>query len=284
MRHFRSLIRTNIMARTTFSFLFFLLVYPVNSYPDQSTIFNGGWLIEKTGGHIPGNIILRDEKGAAVNLKDLVDKPAILTLVYYHCSHICPQVLGSLAEAVPKLELVPGKDYKLITISFDPEDTPETAMEAKNNYITAINRPFLPEGWKFLVGDEKNIQKITRAVGFTYQNNMHGFIHPSVLITLSPGGKICGYIHVSKYEYGTAYPVTFSPYDLDAALRYASQGKTVTGVATPVLFCFPHEPPQKAKFFSILGISGWATLLLLTALFFYLHFTKGKRSEKKNDG
>jgi protein SCO1/2 len=284
MQNLTSFVGTGKMAGFKFILFFFILLFSMSSAcADQGAIFDETWLTEKTGEYIPSDITLRDETGTAVNLRDLLDKPAIISLVYYHCIHICPQVLGGLAEAIPKLELSPGRDYKLITISFDPEDTPGTAREAKKNYVTAVDRPFPPDAWKFLVGDERNIRKITTAAGFTYQKDVHGFIHPSVLIILSSAGKISGYIHVSKYEYGTAYPVTFAPYDLDSALKSASNGKTFSVATTPVLFCFPHEPPEQAEFFSILGISGWATLLLLASLFIYLRFTKGKRSGQKND-
>jgi protein SCO1 len=265
------------MTKFRLYFLFLLFLYPVSYiYPAQGGFHHEKWLSERTREQIPGNITLRDESGATVNLKDLIKKPTILVLVYYHCSHICPQVLGGLAEAVPKLELIPGKDYELITISFDPEDNPETARETKKNYIAAINKPFPPEAWKFLIGDEENIRKITEAVGFTYQKDMHGFIHPSVLITLSPEGKISGYMHVSKYEYGTAYPVTFSPYDLDTALKYAAQGKAAAEVTTPLLFCFPHEPPGQQKYFDFLAATGFATLIGMVALFAYLKATTKK--------
>jgi protein SCO1/2 len=271
------------MTRVKCFFLFFLLVYPLNSaHPAQGAFYDERWLSERTGEYIPGDIALRDENGVPVNLKSLINKPAILTLVYYRCSHVCPQVLGGLAGAIPKLRLTPGKDYKLITISFDPEDTSETARGTKNNYITAINKPFPPDAWKFLVGNKENIRKITNAVGFAFQQDMHGFVHPSVLIILSPEGKISGYLHVSKYVYGTAYPVTFSPYDLDTELKYASQGKIVTGVTTPLLFCFPHEPTGQQKFFDFLSVTGIATLVLMIMLFVYLKATT--KSTDKRDG
>ena len=82
---------------------------------------------EKTGQTIPADITLYDENGAEVRLGDLLGKPAILTLVYYTCDRICPQMLAGLAQVLPQLSLTPDKQYRVLTVSFDETDTPEIA-------------------------------------------------------------------------------------------------------------------------------------------------------------
>jgi protein SCO1/2 len=248
------------------------------AHADQQSADGGDWLNERLGSTIPGNIILRDESGADVRLKDLIDKPVVLILVYYHCSHICPQMLFGLAETLSGLDLVPGRDYRAITLSFDDSDTPLDARTQKINYIKAINRPFPEDSWKFLTGDRDNIEKVSRAAGIRYEQVMHGFIHPEVLIFVSPGRKITRYLHVSTSAYGLQYPVTFSNVEFTGALMDASKGIVGSPVRTTPLLCFPREPEQQERFFHLLSVMGVITLLLLLALFIYLNVTSRKSS------
>jgi len=259
--------------------LFFVLALSPLCYAevDQHGADGGGWLNERLGFTIPDDIVLHDEIGTEVKLGDLIDRPAILTLVYYHCSHICPQMLFGLAGALSRLDLVPGRDYRVITLSFDDDDTRLDARTQKINYIKAIDRPF-PEGsWKFLTGDRNNIEKVARAVGIKYKKVMHGFIHPEILIFVSPERKITKYLHVSTSSYGVQYPVIFSTLEFVGALADASRGAVGDHIKRTPLLCFPHEPEQQERFFHLLSILGAITLLLLLALFIYLN-AAGRKS------
>jgi protein SCO1/2 len=225
---------------------------------------------EKLGQVLPPGIVFHDENGAEVKVGSLFGKPVILTLVYYTCEHICPLMLGGLAQALPRLVMTPGKDYRLITVSFDATDTPQIAGDIKKNYIKASGSLSAEEGWTFLVGDQKNIDQLTKAVGFTYRKDVHGFNHPVALIFLSPAGKISQYLQVTKYGYGAEYPITFSSFDLNMALTEAAQGKSVTGLKKALLYCFSHEPPGQSKFFNFIALVGLVTLLAMAAFFAYL--------------
>ena len=229
---------------------------------------------EKTGQTIPSDITLYDENGAEVRLGDLLGRPVILNFVYYTCDRICPQMLAGLAQVLPQLSLVPGKQFRVLTVSFDETDTPEIAHSKKNNYMMAIDRPFPENAWRFLTGRKASIDRLTEATGFKYRRDSHGFIHPVVLVILSPQGKITRYMQVTKYQYGQAYPITFSPFDLDVALTEAAQGKTITGVQKAILYCFAHEPTGLGKFFGILSIVGVITLVIMAAFFLYLKMTE----------
>ena len=270
----------SLLERTCVACLFVVLFLSSLCYAhaDQHTADGGDWLNEKLGFTIPDNIILNDESGAEVRLKDLIDKSAILTLVYYHCSHICPQMLFGLSGALSRLDLVPGRDYRVITLSFDNSDTPLDARTQKINYIKAINKTFPEDSWKFLTGDRDNIEKVSRAVGIRYEKVMHGFIHPEVLIFVSPERKITRYLHVSTSSYGLQYPVMFSTVEFTGALIDASKGIVSDHIKTTPLLCFPHEPEQQERFFHLLSILGAITLLLLLALFIYLKATTKKSS------
>ncbi len=56
-----------------------------------------------------------------------------MSLVYYHCPGICSPILTNLAKVIDEAKVEPGKDYQVLTISFDPRETPELAkkMEKK---------------------------------------------------------------------------------------------------------------------------------------------------------
>lgn len=225
---------------------------------------------EKTGQSLPGDLAFRDENGADIRLRGLLGKPAILTLVYYTCEHICPLMLGGLAQALPRLDVVAGRDYRVITVSFDETDTPKIAQDIKKNYIKAAGPAFPAEGWKFLTADRGNIQKLTQAVGFRFRKEIHGFNHPVVLIFLSPEGKISKYLQVTKYQYGAEYPITFSSFDLNVSLAEAAQGKAVTEFQRAILYCFSHEPPGQSKFFAFIAVVGLVTLAAMAGFFIYL--------------
>lgn len=234
-------------------------------------------IVEKTGSRIPLDISFRNENGSIEKLSDIIRKPTILTLVYFTCDHICPQMLGGLASALADVKLKPGKDYQLITISFDDRDDPSVAKEKKVNYIKATGIPFPEEAWKFLTGSGESIRRITEAFGFHYRRESHGFIHPEVLVFLSPGGKITGYHYVSKYQYGLEYPVTFSAAELTAGIVNASRGTPAFSIRKTVLYCFPHEPAGQERFFRLLSVTGVVTLLSIAAFFVYLKVT-GRKS------
>lgn len=266
----------NILATTILS------IFLAGPAPGSATASDEIGVYERLGESVPPDLTFLDETGASARLGEIVDKPTLLTVIYYKCSHICPQMLLGISELLVKSELVPGKDYKVITVSFDEKDTPEDARSLKLNYIKAMNKPFPEDAWKFLTGDAENIRKLSDAIGIRYKKVMHGFVHPEVLVFLSPQGRITRYFHVSTSSYGLGYPVMFSAVDFAGAVTDASKGLTGSGIKQTPLLCFPHEPEQQAKFFSVLRTFGAVTLILIMSLFIYLRFAKGKPSGEKN--
>ena len=114
---------------------------------------------EKTGQMIPADLVFYDENGDEVKLGDFYGKPIILTLDYYSCERECPLLLGGLAQALPRLAFQAGRDYRVVTVSFDDTDTPQVARDTKKNYIKAAGSTFPEMGWRFLTGK--------RQVGFS---------------------------------------------------------------------------------------------------------------------
>jgi protein SCO1/2 len=255
-------------------FLLFLMVLPVApSFGHEGTATSATIsLDEKLGTAIPSDIMLRDEDGKPVNLMELADRPLIVAPVYLHCTHVCPMLLNGLADALGKLQFVtPGRDFRVVTLSFDEKETPSLAREKKPNYLAAIGRPFPPESWRFLTGDGANIRKFTDAVGFAFQRDGNDFSHPVVLIVLAPGGKVVRYLE----------GVTFLPFQVTMALNEAAQGKVGSPAGRMLSYCFSYDPLKKSYVFNILKVVGTVVILTVFSFFMYLVATGKKRPEKR---
>ncbi len=271
-------------------FVLLILFFPSEARCHEGTPSDAAGIAEKTGQGVPLDLTFVDEDGVEVKLKDLVNKPTILTLVYYSCSGVCPQMLGALASALGGVKLEPGKDYEVVTISFDKDDTPAIAKEKKVNYIRAVGTSFPADAWKFLTGGEESIGLITKAVGFSFQKESSigtvgfgsrkeskGFIHPTALIFLAPDGKVMKYMYLEQSHYGTLSSLSFSSSEVTVALIDAAKGKVRAGSNNPMRLCFPGISEQQEQFYTLMAIIGTATLLCVTAFFIYLIKT-GKQS------
>jgi protein SCO1/2 len=225
-------------------------------------------LEEKLGSVIPSDISLKDENGSPVNLRSLVDRPTIVAPVYLHCSHVCPLLLTNLAGTLGKLDLMrPGKDFRVIALSFDQQEGPEVAREKKPNFIAAVGRPFPVDAWPFMTGDDRNIRKFTDAVGFKFQRDGEDFSHPVVVIVLAPGGKVV------RYLYGT----TFLPFEITMAVTEAAQGTIGSPTSRVLNYCFSYDPLKKSYVFNILKVVGSVMIVTLVSFFVFLMATGRKR-------
>lgn len=230
-------------------------------------------IAEKLGQVIPLDLTFKNELGKEVVLHDLVTKPTILVFVYHSCSHTCPTLLAGLSEVLSQIEPVPGRDFSILTVSFDETDTPALAAQKKKDYVKAAARDF-PEGsWNFLTGDDVSISRLTAAAGFGFKRAPNGFAHPVSLILLSPQGKI------TRYLYG----VKFLPMDLTLALTEASRGLAVPTVRKLLLYCYSYDPEGRRYVFNILRITGIATLLFIGLFIGWLTLS-GRRRGRRGPG
>ncbi|UCH81490.1 MAG: SCO family protein [Nitrospiraceae bacterium] len=236
-----------------------LLLYPGDSM--QAGVEQQAGIDEKLGQHIPPDLNFVDESSGRVLSKDLFTRPVILSLIYYNCRHICPELLTGLTEALDAMDLEEGKDFSLVTVSFDETDTPELALKTKDNYVTLSKKEYRNEAWKFLTGDKENIMRLTEAAGFRFKREKDRFTHPSSLIILSPEGKI------TRYLYGT----TFLPRDLAMAVYEASEGRSGKSVGRLLLYCFSYDPEGRTYVFNILKVTGTVTILFAITFILYLN-------------
>ena len=50
--------------------------------------------------------------------------------------------------------LCPASDFQIVTVSFDPRETPQLAAAKKKSYVARYGRPGAAEGWHFLTGKQ----------------------------------------------------------------------------------------------------------------------------------
>lgn len=210
--------------------------------------------------------IFTNSEGEKVTLDSVINKPVLLAFVYYECPGICNNTLTELAWVVDRVDLDPGKDFEVLTISIDHEETEKIAANSKENFFTALQREFPIDAWSFLVGDSLTIAKVTQAAGFKFKKFGEEYRHPGGLITISPKGKI------SRYIFGSQ----FNQFDIKMALIDAEAGKTNPTVAKMLQFCFSYDPEGRGYTLNITRIIGSVMLLSVLAIFLVLIVKKRK--------
>jgi protein SCO1/2 len=227
-------------------------------------------IVEKLGQNVPMDIELYDESGNLVQLKSIINKPTIVTFVYFKCPGICSPLLTETAKIVDKMDLELGKDYQILTLSFDHTERPELAQEKKDNYLTEIKKTVNPNGWRFLTGDSVNIHRFTDAAGFYFAKSGKDWIHAATLIAVSPEGK------VTRYLYG----IHQLPLDVKLAVMEASEGKASPTISKVLNFCYAYDPEGKHYTFNVVRVSG-VVIVGLLALFMFVFVVRPK---KKGEG
>jgi protein SCO1/2 len=231
-------------------------------YPeDTPALFDSVGLSERLGETVPLGLTFMDEAGRAVSLKDLVDGPTLLQLVFYHCPQACNMMMASLASVLHGVTFEPGKEYGVVTVSFDHEETFRMAAETKRNYLKMVKGDFPGDQWRFLTGAVPEIQGLTRAVGFRFkQVGQHNFVHPNVLVVLGGDGTII------RYLYGLEY----LPFDVSMALTEATRGTPGISIKKLMTYCFDYDPEHKTYVFKTFQVSALAILAMVGGFLVFL--------------
>jgi protein SCO1 len=215
-------------------------------------------IVERLDEYIPEDVVIIDVDGNPVEFYSLLDKPTILALVYYRCPGICSPFTEGISDVISRSDLILGKDFQIITVSFDPREGPELARTNRNNYHHLIKKDFDPYGWQFFVADSANIRKLTEAVGFKYKRTGFDFLHTAAMIFIADDGKITRYLH------GTY----FLTIDLKMAVVETAQGKSGPSFSRVLAFCYSFDPAGQQYVLNITKIAG--TLILFFALVIFL--------------
>lgn len=241
----------------------FMIFFGLNSsgqkvFDDQTKDPEIG-IVEHLEDFLPTDIYLINEDSQRVVLTDLIDKPTIINFVYFRCPGICSPLMEGLAKVMDESDLVPGIDYQVLTISFDPSETIDLGIRKKGNYLNLVNKKeAISKGWKFFVSDSASIVKGTNAVGFKYKKMGNDFTHAASVMVVSPQGKITRYLN----------GINFLPFEFKMAIIEASKGMSSPTINKIMQFCFSYDPIGQAYVLNVTKISG--TLILFIAMLFFL--------------
>jgi protein SCO1/2 len=214
---------------------------------------------QRLGETLPLDVTLRDDAGREVRLRDYFGrKPVALSLVYFDCPMLCTVSLNGLLSALEVVSFLPGREFELLTISFDPKEGPELAAHKKKGYLGRLKRPGAEAGWHFLTGDADALDRITRAVGFRYawDGETRQFAHPAGLVILTPEGRIARYL----------YGIEYAPKDLRLALVESAEGKISSPLDQLLLYCYQYNPVTGrygATIMTVLRLAAGLTVLAL---------------------
>jgi protein SCO1/2 len=195
---------------------------------------------EHLGARLDRSLSFKDTEGREVRLGDVFtgDRPVLLVLAYYHCPMLCGLVLRGAARGLSDLGWTPGREYRVLTVSFDPRDTTEAGREKRQSTLTGLARPLASPGeWPFLTGDEASIRSLADTLGFrfAYDPRVDAYAHPAAIFALTPDGR------VSRYLYGVEFPAR----DLRLALTEAGEGRTGSLVDRVLLTCYRFDPASR---------------------------------------
>jgi protein SCO1 len=217
---------------------------------------------QRLGDTVPLDAAFRDETGRTVRLGDYFgSRPVVLSLAYYECPMLCTVTLNGLASALDVLTFEPGREFEVVTVSFEPKETPALAAAKKAAYLRRYRRPGADKAWHFLTGDAESIRRLTQAVGFRYawDETTKQYAHASGVMVLTSDGRLARYL----------YGVEYAPKDLRFAIYEAAQGKILSPVNQLLLYCYHYDPDQGrygTTVMRILRVAGVLTVVGLGAM------------------
>lgn len=195
----------------------------------------GVGITQRLNDAIPLGLVFRNSQGKTVRLANYFGrKPVILSLVYYTCPMLCPLEEDGLLQSLKVMRFTAGKQFNVVTVSFNPRDTPQIAARKRKLYLSEYGRQAAAHGWFFLTGSRASITALTQAVGFHYRYDpqTRAFAHAVAIMVLTPQGRLAQYFYGIRYAAG----------NLRLALVEASQGKIGSPVDQMILFCYRYNP------------------------------------------
>ncbi|MBX3222981.1 MAG: SCO family protein [Labilithrix sp.] len=237
---------------------------------------------EHLDGPLPLDAAFRDHTGAPVTLRKYFDgkRPVVLQFAYHTCPVVCGMITNNLAAGLKGVPWTIGKEYDVVTISIDPNESLEKTVAKRTGILAEYGRDHTRErgGWHFLSGDAAAIEAVTKAAGFEYQydERQKQWGHPSVVFVVKPNGRM------ARYLYGLEFPSA----DLRLGLLEASEGRHITTVEQLILYCY-HYDPQGGKYVlvaqRVMQVGGGAVALVLFG-FLGLFWSRELMKKKNTSG
>jgi protein SCO1/2 len=199
---------------------------------------------DRAGAQVPRDVKLEGSDGRTFVLGEYMDgeKPLVLVLAYYGCPMLCSLVLNGTTDALKSVDAVPGRDYRLLVVSFDPRDTSDVAKEKREAYVEALGlgagakalegEPLM--AFEFARGSESEVARLAEAIGFRYRwdEEEQQYAHAAGLFVVTPEGKLSQALTGIKFERD----------DLSSALVEAKKGVWHSPLKSVLLYCFQYDP------------------------------------------
>jgi protein SCO1/2 len=224
------------------AFLISTISYSQNALFDQQMQVG---FVEKQGQYADLSVKLINEEGKTVLLGDVIKKPTILNLVYYNCPGTCSPLMWGISKFVDDMDLKLGQDYQVVTISFDPTENIQLAINKKQNYLNTMKNKEAAKNWQFFVSDSSDIARLTESVGFHYRLVNNQYVHPTGLIALAPDGKI------TRYMRG----IDFLPFDVKITMVEAANGKIGPSINRLLSICYSYDSTGNQFVFNVTKVS-----------------------------
>jgi protein SCO1/2 len=220
-----------------------------------------------------------DERGNQTTLREFVrgDVPLIITPVYYRCPRICGLLFEGVSRLLGELELEPGSQYRVVSVSFNPAENAEVAAKKAVQYRDKMERKGIsPESWAFLTGPESSSFPLMKELGFKFAPDADEFAHSPVIVILTPDGEVSQYYT----------DIQFSPWDVRLSLVEASKGRIGSPVDHILLFCFRFDPTKGRYSWAAFNFLRFGTILcvLLCGLFVVRQVRRGRKGEAREGG
>ena len=232
---------------------------------------------EKLGAEVPLDLTFINEQSKQVTLKELMDgKPTLLTLNYFRCAGICSPQLNDMAKMLSRLHLAENTDYKVVTVDFAEDETPELAREKKKNLLHSMERTYVQDAWHFVIGENNSSGKLAQSVGFKFKktvakNGRVDYIHGATIIVLSPTGKI------TRYMNGIEQLST----DVKMALKEAKEERVTPTITKNSPYCFSEKP--QGDIIVEMGSKIWAIFMLSVVIAVFVYLIKGKKRKENKE-
>ena len=225
---------------------------------------------------LPLDLNFQNDRGEVIRLGDLFhdDKPVIISMNYSNCPMLCVLQLNGLVDSLRKIDLVAGRDFRIVSVSLEPGESVEQLKKTKEKYLLSYGKNADADGWNFLSGTQAAVKTLAEALGirYVYLPKRKEYSHPAVFCTCMPDGKI------SRYHYGIEFP----PQTLRLSLVEASEGKIGNAFDKFILLCFHYDAAEGTyapTAVMIMKLGGVVTIFGIGLIIFISH-RLGKRRQK----
>ncbi len=219
---------------------------------------------QKFGSLLPLRVKCLDENASGVLLEQYFQpgRVVLFTMNYSTCPLLCSEQLEGLCRTFQQMEVRSGEDFVVVSVSYDPHDTPERSLGIKRRYLGEDERHVGDDAWNFLVTKQATVAELTAATGISFRHlpEKNQYVHPAVTIVCTPDGRVSQYFHGTGPDPGV----------LEAAIRHAASGQiAAVPLASYPVVCFFYDETAgvyTVQAVRVMQLGGVLTLMFIAGL------------------